>query len=403
VRQLPVIFAAPHRAMFLGGTAQGVLSMLWWAFDLGARHAGLWPAMSWALPPSWLHALAMIYGFFPFFFFGFLMTAAPRWQDAPPVAASVYVPCFLLLTAGWLGVDASLFWPGFQLLQAGLSLVLAGWLVACLALWRIARHPHPDRRHPRVVAVALSLGATGVAAYLAYASGGPAWLLQWAFAAGIWGCLLPVFTTVAHRMLPFFSSTVIPSYRVRRPFWALWLLLAAYAAHVAQSLAGRLQWLWLADLPAAATALALTVVWQLRQSFASRILAVLHIGFAWLGIALLLHGVQSLALLSGRAMWGLAPLHALTVGFFVSMLIGMVSRVTLGHSGRAVAAEAMMWFAFWGIQVAALLRIAAELLPYPGPLNLMWLSALVWLASFGAWTVRYAPAYWQARVDGRPG
>lgn len=254
-----------------------------------------------------------------------------------------------------------------------------------------------------MVAAALSLGATGLAAFLAYASGGPAWLPQWALALGVWGCLLPVFTTVAHRMLPFFSSTAIPRYQLRRPFWALWLLLAAYAAHAALTLSGLLQWLWLADMPAAATAVTLTVVWQLRQSFATRILAVLHIGFAWLGIALALYGVQSLALFSGRVMLGLAPLHALTIGFFVSMLIGMVSRVTLGHAGRTVAAEAMMWFAFWGIEVAAVLRVAAEFLSYPGPLNLMWLSALVWLAAFGVWTVRYAPAYWQPRVDGRPG
>ena len=398
-----MFFAAPHRAMFLGGTVQGALSMLWWMFDLGARHAGLWPAASWPLPPSWLHALLMIYGFFPFFIFGFLMTAAPRWQDAPPVAASVYVTAFLFLAAGWLGIDASLFRPAFPLLPAGLVLVLAGWLIASLALWRVARHPHPDRRHPRVVAAALTLGVSGLAAFLAYALGGPAWLAQWAFTVGVWGCLLPVFTAVAHRMLPFFSSAVIPRYRLRRPFWALWLLLAAYAAHAALTVLALPQWLWLVDLPAAATAVSLTVIWRLRQSFATRILAVLHIGFAWLGIALTLYGLQSLALYSGRATLGLAPLHALTIGYFVAMLIGMVSRVTLGHAGRSVTAGAMMWLAFWSIEAAAVLRVAAEFLSYPGPLNLMCLSALVWLAGFGVWTVRYAPAYWRPRVDGRPG
>ncbi len=401
--------------MFLGGTLQGLLGMLWWAVDLGARHAGLYSVTAWPLAPnlpsyppaSWLHGLLMIYGFFPFFIFGFLMTAAPRWQGAPPVPESVYVTSFLLLAAGWLGVDAGLFLP--TLLPAGLGLVLVGWLIAANALLGVARHDHPDRRHAWVVAIALGLGASGLAAFLAYVSGGPAWLAEWALSIGIWGFLLPVLVTVAHRMLPFFSSSAIPKYVLRRPYWALWLLLAAFVGHIVLGLAGQTHWLWLADLPAAATALYLSVIWQFRKSLAVRILAVLHIGFAWLTTALGMYAVQSLAALAGFGILGLAPLHALTIGFFASMLLGMVSRVTLGHSGRGVAADAAMWLAFWGMQTTACLRIAAELLAEccdccgPGPFNLMWLAALFWLAAFGGWSLRYAPAYWRARADGKPG
>lgn len=413
MKGLPIFFAAPHRVMFLGGTLQGLLGMLWWAVELGARHAGLYSVTAWPLspnlppylPPSWLHGLLMIYGFFPFFIFGFLMTAAPRWQGAPPVPESVYVTSFMLLTAGWLGVDVGLFLP--TLMPAGLGLVLAGWLMGANALLGVARHANPDRRHAWVVAIALGLGASGLAAFLAYVSGGSAWLAEWALTIGIWGFLLPVFVTVAHRMLPFFSSSVIPKYVLRRPYWALWLLLAAFAGHIVVALAQQPHWLWLADLPAAATALYLSIIWQCRKSLAVRILAVLHIGFAWLTAALALYAVQSLAALASFGILGLAPLHALTIGFFASMLLGMVSRVTLGHSGRSVAADAVMWLAFWGMQTTAVLRIVAELLANccsgPGPFNLMWLAALFWLAAFGGWSLRYAPAYWRARADGKPG
>lgn len=411
MKGLPIFFAAPHRVMFLGGVLQGLLGMLWWAVDLGARHAGLYSSavssLATNLPPSWMHGLLMIYGFFPFFFFGFLMTAAPRWQGAPPVPQGVYVSSFTLLLTGWLCVDASLFLPA--LLPTGLGLVLAGWLIAANAMLGVARHANPERRHAWVAAIALGLGASGVAAFLAYVSGGPAWLVQLALTLGVWGFLLPVFVTVAHRMLPFFSSSVIPKYVLRRPYWALWLLLTAFNLHIILAISGLDRWLWLADLPAAATALYLSFIWQFHISLSVRILAVLHIGFAWLSAALALYAVQSLAALAGFGILGLAPLHALSIGFFATMLLGMVSRVTLGHSGRSVAADTAMWLAFWGMQTTAGLRIAAELLADccnccgPGPFNPMWLAALFWLAAFGGWSLNYAPAYWRARVDGKPG
>jgi uncharacterized protein involved in response to NO len=182
--------------------------------------------------------------------------------------------------------------------------------------------------------------------------------------------------------------------------------LATFAGHMVLSWIGQIHWLWAMDMPAAATALYLSIRWQLHRSFAVRILAMLHIAFAWLAIALALYGVQSLAWLSGRAILGQAPLHALTLGFLASMLLGMVSRVSLGHSGRSITADAAMWLAFWGMQGAAVLRIVADLLPnccVSSPFNPAWLAALLWLLAFGAWGLRYAPAYWRRRVDGKPG
>jgi uncharacterized protein involved in response to NO len=262
----------------------------------------------------------------------------------------------------------------------------------------------PDnRRHIALVAVAHSLGACGLASFLGMAAGGPVWLGPLAIALGLWGYLLPVFVTVIHRMLPFFSSGAIPGFPQQRPWWALAIILAGGLAHGLLSLAGAAAWTWLADLPAAIAALRLTVFWRLRESFVARILAVLHVGFAWLGIAFTLFGLHSLMLLSGGGGLGLAPMHALTIGFFSSILLGMATRVTLGHSGLPIAGDALMWACFWALQVAALLRMAGEFLILPGVLNLSFLAAVVWLGVFAVWAVRHAPAYWRPRADGQPG
>ena len=397
----PAFFHAPHRVMFLAGATQGLLAMLWWAFDLAARYGVLHAAPTWPLPPSWIHAALMTFGFFPFFIFGFVMTAGPRWQAAAPVAESAYLAAFVLMGAGWLGFYAALWLP--PLLLPALGLVLAGWCAGLPALLRVARTPSNEQTHIVAVVGGLTLGALMLAAFLGFAAGGPGWLAPVALKGGLWFFLLPVFTALCHRMLPFFSSAVVPNYRVARPLWALHLLLACYAGHGIVEAAGLPQWTWLFDLPAALAAGGLSVAWQLRKCLAVRLLAVLHVAFAWLGVSLALHAAHSLLLLTGSGSLGLAPLHALTLGFFASAVVGMVTRVTLGHSGRPLNADNAIWLIFWGMQGVAVLRIVAEFVLLPGAASLSFLAALGWLAVFGAWYAKFAPIYLKPRPDGHPG
>ena len=124
---------------------------------------------------------------------------------------------------------------------------------------------------------------------------------------------------------------------------------------------------------------------------------------------MLLYGVQSLVFLaSGNELLilGLAPLHALAIGYFTSMVLGMASRVTLGHSGRPLVLDDFSWLLFIGFQAAVILRIAPDLtggtLSEAATLAYL-LAGLVWLVCFGLWAGRYAPIYWRARTDGKPG
>ena len=397
----PVFFHAPHRVMFLSGATQALLAALWWAFDLGGRHAGLYAAPAWPLPAPWIHAVLMSYGFFPFFIFGFAMTAGPRWQAAAPVGPASYLSAFALMAAGWLGFHAALWLPA--LLLPSLALVLAGWCAGLPSLWRVARTPSNEQTHILAVVGGLTFGALLLAAFLGFAAGGPAWLATLAVKGGVWFFLLPVFTALCHRMVPFFSSAVIPKYRVVRPLWLLHLLLACYAVHGILEVAGLPRWTWLADLPAALAAGWLSYAWQLRRCLAVRLLAVLHVAFAWLGAGLALQAAGSLLLFFGAGSLGLAPLHALTLGFFASAVIGMVTRVTLGHSGRALDADRTVWTVFWGMQGVAVLRVTAEFAHLPGAANLYLLAALGWLAALGAWYAKFAPVYLKPRPDGQRG
>ena len=95
-----------------------------------------------------------------------------------------------------------------------------------------------------------------------------------------------------------------------------------------------------------------------------RLLFALHLGFAWLSVAFALYTLQSAWFAaSGDFILARAPVHALTVGFFGSLLVAMVTRVTQGHSGRPLEMGSIPWLCFWLLQAVAVLRIAAELLP----------------------------------------
>lgn len=398
-------FAAPHRVMFLGGAVQALLAMAFWSLQIGGHYAGLWSMPVWPLlaevPLSTWHALMMGSGVFPWFVFGFILTAGPRWQGAGDLKQPEFLPPFLFLATGWALVWLALLLP--VVLALGLALAAIGWALVARILTRIASLPALGREHIRYVALAAWLGVVALGCYLLLAiDGDPAWG-RLGTTLTIWGFLLPVFATVAHRMLPFFTSAVTRGYVVHRPAWALRVLLAAGLGHGLLGVLDLAHWLWLPDLAALVASATLTWLWWHRGITGNRMVLVLHLAFAWVPVAFAIFALQNLPALIEPGALGQAPMHALAIGFFSSMMIGMVSRVTLGHSGRPVVADGSMWIAFCMMQVAALLRMLGEL-PLPGLGSiLLWLSAMTWLAGFGVWALAYAPALWRARADGKPG
>jgi uncharacterized protein involved in response to NO len=134
----------------------------------------------------------------------------------------------------------------------------------------------------------------------------------------------------------------------------------------------------------------------------TRQLAMLHVGFAWLGAAWLLHALQSALAAGGVDALGLAPTHALTIGFLSTLALAMVSRVSSGHSVRRSAQDDLTWNVFLLLQAAALARIAADI--WTGAYaTLLATAAWLWLACFAAWAWRYMPYYWERSAHGRTG
>jgi len=391
---------APHRLLFFVGAGNVMLAMLWWALwliDARWQVLGLWQPQVYG---GWLHAIVMQYQVLAPFMFGFLLTVFPRWMALTELTRWHYLPVGLGLFGGQLMTLLGAFGP-VQLLHVGAVLTLAGWSIGLFFLLRWVWQDRGKTWHAVSCAAALILGLSGLLLYAAFLHVQDARMMFASIKLGSFGLLLPIYFTVAHRMFPFFAGNVVADYRPWRPMWVLASFWPLGLLHLGLELVHGYAWLWLADLPL----LALSGYWLARNwphGKAPALLRVLFLGYAWLPIALAMYAGQSIwYALSGEFMLGRAPAHALFVGFFGSLLVAMVTRVTQGHAGRPLQLGCIAGFAFFAIQLVCVTRILAEFALD----HMAWqaASAVGWLLAFTPWVLRSLGIYLSPRADGKPG
>ncbi|ACJ01319.1 NnrS family protein [Rhodospirillum centenum] len=383
------LFAAGFRPFFLGAGLYAVASVATWL----AVMAGAVPWMP-ADPVAW-HRHEMLYGFVAAAIAGFLLTAVPNWTGArghggPPLAA---------LAALWLAgrVAMSPFLPVPPLAAALIDTAFLPALAA-LVLPSIVR---AGNRRNYVFIGMLALLTVGCALFHAERLG----LLAGAGDAGkrlALGIVLLMVALIGGRIVPSFTSSAL-----RRDGSAVeiaqrpWLDRAALGLLVLLIPVGLLapdSRLEGAVAAAAAGAHALRLSgWHGLRTLNQPILWVLHLGYAWVPAGLLLQAAWLLGGLEIGAAWA----HAVTIGAFSTMILAVMSRASLGHTGRALVVARPVTAAYLLITLAALSRLAAPLLP--DPQTAFALSGLCWTAAFVLYCIVYAPILLLARADGRPG
>jgi uncharacterized protein involved in response to NO len=127
------------------------------------------------------------------------------------------------------------------------------------------------------------------------------------------------------------------------------------------------------------------------------IVAILHVGYAWLPVALAL---KSAWLLAG-ASWAVNWLHALTAGAFGTMILAVMTRVALGHTGRALVVAKPIVAAYVLVVIGAALRVAAPSAP-AYYLQLLAAAIALWGAAFLIFLAVYAPILLRPRQDPPP-
>jgi uncharacterized protein involved in response to NO len=398
-RRWKILTTAPHRMYFATGMSWLLAWSAWWAALLAARAAGI-GGFEPTRPALLTHGAAALFLAYVPFMYGFLLTVFSRWMPAPEPGRNAMLWAFFLVNGGNM-----LFLAGTR---APPAVSVAGWLLATAALavvaWTLLRvllRARSRVSHAYTVLAGLVAGLLGMLWFVHALLRGDytAWPLIRGF--GFWGLLLVVYFSVCHRMIPFFSSRVVPGYVSWRPDWILYLFVSLALSRALLESAPRFA--WLATVPMAALALACALRWRPSAKSEARLLHVLHISFAWLPLGLVLAAIADLAAALGTpGLLGRAPLHAIGLGFLGGMLMAMVTRVTLGHSGRPLMLDRLTWRLFLTVQAAAGLRVAAEFLPHAAA----WLSssaAIVWLIAILWWSALNLPVYFRPRADGAPG
>jgi uncharacterized protein involved in response to NO len=385
------LFAYGFRPFFLAAGVSALVLVPWWAgsFAFGIPLFSAWPPTLW-------HAHEMLYGFIAAAIAGFLLTAVPSWTGQRGFAGLPLMLLAALWALGRILVCSSRLWP--------LPIVAAADLAFLPALAVLVAQPllRAKNRNTPLLAVLGLLWACNAAFYWGVA-GLDATRAALALRIGI-DVVLVLVTVIGGRIVPAFTSSGLKSqgdalplraWRVLTPL-AIGLMLAVAVVDLVRPdgvVAG-----WVA-LAAALVQAARLLQWRSLQTLRMPIVWVLHLGYAWLPLGLALKG---LAILDG-AVFAAFWLHALTIGALSTMILAVITRATLGHTGRPLVVSAAMVVAYLLLAVAAIVRVFGLLWwrhNYPA---VVVVSGLLWTGAFATYVAIYGPMLCSPRVDGRAG
>ena len=376
----PAIFAHGFRAFFFAAGCWAALVMALW---LGAWRGAIVLPTAFA-PPIW-HAHELVFGYGVAAVTGFLLTAIPNWTGRFPLQGAPLAALVLLWLAGRIAVTASaLIGPWLAgMIDVAFLIVLWAFVVREILAGKNWRNlPMPLA----LAALAVANAATHVDTLSAYGIRGGIAVLA-ALIGLMGGRIVPSFT---HNWLAKHGAIEMPA-----PFGLIDRVMLALTviALVSWVIAPE----WAGTGVAAGVAGIATVArfgrWRGQDTTPEPLLWVLHLGYFWLAVGL--------GLIAAVPAWGISPIvaiHALTAGAIATMTLAVMTRASLGHSGRALTADVWTTLIYVLVTAAALARIAAHgfAANYAA-----WIDAAggLWIAAFTLFAVRYAPVLLRPKAD----
>jgi uncharacterized protein involved in response to NO len=376
-RSGPIILSAGFRPFFLLAALWSALAVPLWLALLGG-HATL-PT---ALPAAVWHAHEMIFGFGAATVAGFLLTAIPNWTGRLPLQNVPLAGLAALWLAGRMALLLS------ETLGASVA-AIADLAFPAVFLAVIAREIIAGRNWRNLpMLVALGLLLTGNLLVHLEALG----LARTAAAGNRLGIatLLMLIGLVGGRIIPSFTGNWLAKHRrdVEPPAVfsrfdgsVLGVTALALAAWVFDPDSAVVPW---AALLAGIGAFARLARWRGQATRSEPLLWILHLGYAWLGIGFLLLAASAAV----PDLPASSALHALTAGAIGTMTLAVMTRASLGHTGRPLTAGPLTTTIYGLVTLAAILRVVAPLCGGHASLTL-WLAGLSWAGAFGMFALAY--------------
>jgi len=377
----------PFRPFFMANALYAIVAILVWVTYLFS---------GWTIPVSWSpmhwHSHEMLYGWVPAAIAGFVLTAMTNWTGAKPLSGLGLLAMVMLWVAGRLMFLTASLWPTWLVALIDLAFLTALTLYVATILIR-----HKNHRNLVLVGV-LALLLTGNAMmHLGFMTGSMA-LLNTAEQLGL-GLITLLMAVIAGRIIPAFTGNWLRQNNkpgnVRRPAWLDRLALASIALLIVLDLLTvSLEITGLVALVAGVANGLRLAHWQGWRALGEPLLWILHLAYAWLALSLVFRGLTDWSLLSATHFWQ----HSLGLGAMATLILGVMTRVSLGHTGRPMKLPRYAIGSYVLITLATLLRLAAasQWLDYRWAVNL---SALAWILAFGLFLACYTHILISPRTD----
>lgn len=387
--ELPAVLRGGFRPFFFSGAAWAVIVVILWvcAISGAVTLPTAFDALAW-------HRHEMLFGYLGAVICGFLLTAIPNWTGRLPIAGAGLAALWTLWFAARLAMLYSATVGGMIafILDVGFFLVLA----AVAAREVIAAK---NRNLPIVIIILLFAVASAVDHGEALGHIAPDGL---GWRAGL-SLVLMLIGLIGGRIIPSFTrnwlvkngaTTGLPGQPDRFDMASLAVLATSLAS-----------WTIMPDAEISGVLLLVAGLWHIARlarwsgfrTARDTLVLILHISYAWLPIGLLLLGAGIL----GADIPASSALHALTAGAMASMTLAVMTRATLGHTGRALHADGWTTAIYALVTLGALLRVAAPWLPIDY-MRAIELAGAAWGGAFLLFVIAYGPKLLGARPDGRP-
>ena len=383
------VWRLAFRAGFLLAAAFAVIAMTRWLY-------WMWYPQQWnfSLFPGWWHAHEMVFGFAMPVVAGFLLSAVATWTGIPGTRGLR----LKLLFGFWLAARIVLWlWPA-QLLLAW----LAEMLFLALLIYELTIRVWAVRQWRNMLfpPVLLLLALLSTASYLSAAD--PLLSVRLHYGA-VWMITVLV-VIIGGRVTPLFTGNRLGIKIAPLPLWyesvaiGSTVLIGLATAFWPTQQPHMAPWIAIVCAVSAAIHFARLAHWQGWRTFREPLLWSMHLSYLCIPLAML-----GLAITSADPINSKNLIHLLAIGSIGGMILAMMSRVSLGHTGRPLQVPGYLSLAFALIFLAAIIRAALPLVDIALTQWAWRLPAALWIIAFSLFLFRYVPVLTQPRADGKPG
>ena len=381
----PPILRGGFRPFFLGGAVWAVVALILWLCSLAGQLVlpTAFDALAW-------HRHDMLFGFVGAIIAGFLLTAIPNWTGRLPIAGMPLANLFSL----WLAGRLALLFSGT--IGPAIAAIIDVGFYLTLAAVAGREVLEANNRNLPVVGVVLFLGIANGLDHLAAAGVLVDPALPWQLAVTLVTLLISL---IGGRIVPSFTRNWLAKRGVTKGmpgqpgrFDRMTIGLTAIALFA--WIAAPSGWLPGGLLTMAAAAQAIRLArWKGWKTARDPLVLILHVGYSWIPVGLALLAAFQL----GAPLPQSAAVHALTAGAMGSMILAVMTRATLGHTGRELRAGSTTKVIYLLVTVGAALRVAAPLSAMDYRIG-MEVAGLCWLGAFVLFIFNYGPILFAPRL-----